>query len=179
MKSQVEFAQIKSLQTTKTHGGSLRHPQKHKRPLTFRSRNHFVLKSSRAKGDWSFRRHRFEIAGILKKFARKHSVGLVGYANVGNHIHLNLELSSRRQYQKFIRAVCAAIMMQVTGFSRWRRAPEGFRFWDARPFSRLVQSWREVLALDKYFDVNRMEGAGYTRSQAREWAHLLWAYRGP
>ena len=157
-----------------THGGSLKNPQKHKRPLGFRTRNHFVLRSSKAKGAWSFRRHKFEIAQILKKFARKHHIGLISYANVGNHIHLQLELSDRRNYRRFIRAICSAIATRVTGFSRWNNSPEGFRFWDARPFSRVLSSWREVQILDRYIVKNIWQALGAGPQEAKDLARIGW-----
>lgn len=179
MKNQLTFAKIKSKPGERRHGGEIKNPQKTKRPLTFRFRNHFVLRSTKAKGEWSFRRHRFEVAEILRRFARKHSIGLTSYANVGNHIHLSLEVSNRESYRKFIRAVSAAIMMQVTGFSRWKKAPENFQFWDARPFSRILVSWKEVLTLEKYLELNRWEGTGMKRAEARRWLNLIWAHQGP
>jgi hypothetical protein len=98
---------------------------------------------------------------------------------VGNHIHLSLEVSSRENYRKFIRAVSAAIMMQVTGYSRWKKAPAHFQFWDARPFSRLLTSWKEVITLKKYLELNRWEGTGVKRAEARQWLNLIWSHAGP
>jgi hypothetical protein len=179
MKKQLKLEGFSTPTSNRTHGGDQKNPQKTKRPLALRSRNHFVLRSTHAKGAWSFRRHRFEIAQILRHFARKHSIGLTSYANVGNHIHLSLEISTRRQYQKFIRAISAAIMMRVTGFSRWNKAPQDFHFWDQRPFSRALTSWKEAVTLDRYFELNRWEAAGVARSEARLWLNLMWAYQGP
>ena len=175
MGKQFSFQNIKPERSQ--HGGSLKNPQKRKRPLGFRSRNHFVLRSSKAKGSWSFRRHKFEIAEVLKKFARKHHVGLVSYANVGNHIHLQLEIPSRNQYRKFVRAICSAIMIQVTGYSRWKPSPKGFRFWDGRPFSRIVSSWQEARILDRYFNKNRWQALGANPTEARFLANLGWRVR--
>lgn len=160
------------------HGGSLKNPQKRKRPLSFRARNHFVLRSTKAKGVWSFRKHKHEISVILQKFAKRHHIGLQNSANVGNHIHLSLECGSRKQYVKFIRAVSAAIMMKVTGYSRWNKAPEGFQFWDARPFSRIVASWKELKTLDKYIVKNQLEGRGAMPEVARWLADMGWSGSG-
>lgn len=156
------------------HGGSLTNPQKRKRPLALRTRNHFVMRSSKAVKQWSFRRHKFVISAIIKKFAQRHHIGLVSMANVGNHLHLSLEISNRKQYRKFIRAICSAIMMQVTGYNRWNKAPEGFQFWDARPFSRIVSTWKEIQNLDRYLSKNRWQALGASRSEAQDLARIGW-----
>lgn len=149
------------------HGGEISNPQKNKRPLGFRSCNHFVLKSSVAKGKWSFRQHQKTIDLILRKFAKKHHIGLISYANVGNHLHLKIEISTRKQYRKFIRAISSAIMMAVTGYNRWNKAPEGFKFWDYRPFSRIIASWTEVKIIDQYILKNKWQGIGKNNTTAR------------
>lgn len=160
-----------------THGGALKSPQKYRRPLALRGRNHFVLRSTKAKGSWSFRRHKFEIAEILKRFASKHLVGLVSYANVGNHLHLNLEIPDRKSYIRFIRAISSAIAALITGYSRWNKAPEGFQFWDARPFSRVLSSWKEARILDRYIVKNVWQALGAQPQEARDLAHLGWNLR--
>ena len=128
---------------------------------------HLVLKSSKAKGEWSFVRHELEIRGILEKFARRNHIQILSAAYVANHIHLHIRVRSRQYFRAFIRSVTAAIMMRVTGFSRWKRAPEGFQFWDQRPFSRIVSSWKEFLNLKSYIEVNQWEGMGYSKGVAR------------
>lgn len=90
-------------------------------------------------------------------------------ANVGNHIHLQIKVTDRPRYRAFIRAVTAAVMMVVTGFSRWKRPPANFQFWDQRPFSRIVSTWRDYLNVKRYIQINQWEGRGLLRSMARDW----------
>jgi REP element-mobilizing transposase RayT len=149
------------------HGGNLKNPQKRRRPLAIRSTMHLVLRSSQAHKERSFRRHQRAIDKILKNFAEKYQVELLSTANVGNHLHLHMRPDSRKSYQRFIRAITAAIMMHVTGYSRWNPKPEGFQFWDLRPYSRIISTWREFLNLKKYVQVNQWEGFGVSRSVAR------------
>jgi REP element-mobilizing transposase RayT len=177
MRSQFSFKTTQTKKSRSEHGGSYKNPQKRKRPLSFRSHTHVVLRSTKATKIWSFRRHKIKVGQILQMFAKKHHIGLVSYANVGNHLHLDLQISSRQQYQKFIRAVSASIMMTVTGYSRWKKAPSGFQFWDARPFSRIVTSWREVLNLKAYIRKNQWEGYGTPTEFARYLAKQGWAPR--
>jgi REP element-mobilizing transposase RayT len=128
---------------------------------------HLVLRSSHAKGAWSLRRPKNfqETEKILQAFAQKHGVVLKKRVIHLNHIHLHVLLSSSRGYKRFIRAVSAAIAMRVTGMSRWNRLK--IRFWDRRPFSRIVVGGREELALKDYLEINELETLGCSRQEAR------------
>ena len=141
------------------------------RPLSTRETMHVVLRSTKAKGDWSFAKapNRKKIDAILKRFSRRYGVKVLSYANVGNHLHFHVKLGNRYLYAPFIRALTGAIAMAITGTSRWKRlkrAPKD-RFWDYRPFTRVVKSFRAFLNLRDYIKINQLEGHGYTRTQAR------------
>lgn len=133
---------------------------------------HLVLRSSHARGDWSFRRspHRKLVASVVKKFAGKFGVRLLSVANVGNHIHLHIQLTNRYTYAPFIRAITSAIAMGVTGISRWTRTVgdgrKNIRFWDRRPYSRIVVGFKDFLGLRDYIQINQWEGFGYRRGEA-------------
>lgn len=155
----------------KAYGGELRKTRKGRRsgrPLSVRDTMHLVLRSSKAKGDWSFRspKNEAEIKRILKKFSGKYGVKILSLANVGNHLHFQIKLSNRHVWRPFIRAITAAIAMAVTGKNRWRQENRG-RFWDYRPFTRVVRSWQACLMLKDYIKINRLEGQGYTKHIAR------------
>ncbi len=163
------------------------------RPLAVKETMHLVLRSTQAKGEWSFKRPKNEatINRIVEKFANKNGVRVVSLANVGNHLHMQIQLGNRYRYRAFIRAITGAIAMAITGRSRWsggtQQDSKGSRqesggskrrggitgderrkkFWDYRPFTRIVQSLRAVLNLQDYVRVNQLEGAGYACSDAR------------
>jgi REP element-mobilizing transposase RayT len=156
------------------YGGELfktRQGRARPRPLSTRETLHLVLRSSRAKNEWSFARkgNRKKIHEILTRFSRKYGVKVLSYANVGNHLHLHIKLSNRYHYQPFIRALTGAIAMAITGSSRWkplkRKAKD--RFWDYRPYTRIVRSFRALLNLKDYIRINQYEGFGYSRREAR------------
>jgi hypothetical protein len=172
----------------KSYGGELLKTRKGRRgprPIDTRATMHLVLRSSMAKGEWSFRRPRNQakIREIVDKFSARHGVRVLSLANVGNHLHFHLKIGNRFTYKPFIRAVTAAIAMAVTGASRWKRLGEcarerrpgadeasvnaRVRFWDYRPFTRIVQGLRAFLTLRDYIRVNQFEGAGYLREEAR------------
>lgn len=148
------------------HGGSLKNARKRQRPLSRKYSMHVVLRSTEARRGWSLRRHKHKIDQILKKFAAKYRVEILSYANVGNHIHLHLKLSGRQTYKAFIRAITAAIMIAVTGFSKWRPKPKNFQFWQHRPFSRIVRSLKAFKNMVDYIQINHLEGLGVERQTA-------------
>ena len=160
---------------SKAYGGELLKTRKGRsgpRPLATRGTIHLVLRSAKAKGDWSFKKHDGRIREIIGKFSRKYGVKVLSLANVGNHLHFQLKLSRHHLWNPFIRAVTAAITMAVTGANRWNPSRPGSegrkeRFWDYRPFTRVVQSWRGYLKLKDYILINQWEGAGHPRRLAR------------
>jgi hypothetical protein len=151
-----------------SYGGKLRSTRKSRampRPLAVRKTMHLVLKSSLARGEWSLRRHRGRIDSITKTFAARYAVKVLKYANVGNHLHVHFQLSNRHNYAAFIRGWTAALAMAVTGASRWHR-PEALKsrgFWDNRPFTRVVTTFREFTILNRYIVKNQVEGEGIPR----------------
>jgi REP element-mobilizing transposase RayT len=152
-----------------SYGGILLNTRKARqkpRPLAVRESMHVVLRSSKAKGEWSFKktRHENKISAILHKFAEKYHVHIFSLANVGNHLHLHIQLGARASYKPFIRAVTGAIAQAVTKASRVNRLAG--KFWDYRPFTRIVKGFNARLTLGDYIRVNQMEGLGYKRAEA-------------
>lgn len=140
------------------------------RPLATKESMHLVLRSSLAKGDWSFRKgdRQFRIRGLVEKFAQKNGVRVFRLANVGNHLHLHIQLGSRWAYKPFIRGLTAAIAMMVTGRNKWTaRTTEPVKFWDRRPFTRILKGRRSFLMLKDYVHINQLEGDGLRRPEAR------------
>lgn len=181
MKKPVQLEMLKKL--PKSYGGELLKTRKSRsagRPLDTRNTIHLVLRSTKAKGEWSFKRPKNDskIRDIVKRFSQKFGVKTLSVANVGNHLHLQIKLGNRFTYAPFIRSLTASIAMAVTGASRWK--PFELRlskknpnekvkdsFWDYRPFSRVIQSLRGFLNLRDYMRINQMEGFGFSRVEAR------------
>ena len=170
------------------YGGELRKKASGRlraRPLATKETMHLVMRSSQAKGAWSFRnsKNARRISQIIETFSFKYGVRVISMANAGNHLHLQIRLSSRHAYKPFIRAVTGAIAMAVTGRNRWTaggsrsRAREASanraasktpkKFWDYRPFTRIVQGFRAYLTLKDYVRINELEGYGHSRTEAR------------
>ncbi len=122
---QLKFQHLKS--SNSAYGGVLRNTRKGRsgpRPLAVRHSMHLVLRSSLAKGEWSFRKPKNakKIDLIIQKFSTKYGVSIHSMANVGNHLHLHIGLGTRYAYTPFIRAITSAIAMAVTGRTRWTNA---------------------------------------------------------
>jgi REP element-mobilizing transposase RayT len=152
-----------------------RNGRQNPRPLAVKSTMHLVLRSTHAKGKWRFQATRDKWKPILNKFAVKYGVKILSKADPGNHIHLHIQLSNRHSYRKFIRAVTAAIAMAITGASRWKKID--FKFWDRRPFTRIVIGGRGFLNVSDYVRVNALEARGYSREDSRQGVANFKAWR--
>jgi hypothetical protein len=67
-------------------------------------------------------------------------------------------------------------MMAVTGASRWKKVNLPKKFWDRRPFSRIILGFRAALKLKDYVRINQFEGWGLQRERAHFW--LSWEKSG-
>lgn len=159
-------AQLKIFPATALeYGGSARKGRrKVRRPFDRRRSMHIVMRSSRAKGAWSFLnpRHKLEIHGILIRLCEKYGIKIYGYENVGNHLHLHLRFPSRRELRAFLRVFAQRVMFLVTGARKG--SPRG-RFFEQIAYSRVVAWGREFFALKRYFLKNALESFGFSRAQ--------------
>jgi REP element-mobilizing transposase RayT len=158
----------------KEYGGALQTTRKGRqgpRPVSVYDSMHFVVRSTHAKGKWSFRtpKNFQRIEKILRSFTLKHGVDIYSQAIHFNHLHIHAKVSSVKGYKRFIRAITAAIAMAVTGMSRWN--PLDLKFWDRRPYSRIVRGLAEEVRLQDYIEINKYEANGYSRSEARRLYH--------
>lgn len=168
----------------KAYGGELLKTRKGRsrgRPIDTKRTIHLVLRSSKAIGEKSFWRpkNKENIRLIVHGFSTKFGVKILSMANVGNHLHFHIKLSSRYTYPPFIRSLTASIAMAVSGTSRWRPSRERLNkrdpsrgkvkdsFWDYRPFTRVVMGLRDFLNIRDYIEINRLESFGYQRPVAR------------
>ncbi|MGZ3660321.1 MAG: transposase [Bdellovibrionota bacterium] len=148
-------------QNPTAYGGALaktRAGRARPRPLTYVHTMHLVFRASKIAGPKPFR---MEGPGyprahaILKKFAARHGVELRRYVVNLNHIHLHIKIPSRQAYLRFVRAVTSAIAAKVK------------KYWDCRPFSRVVAPGRDARTMDDYIRLNEMEAFGMNRAEAR------------
>ncbi len=179
--------QIKLLKDLpKAYGGELfktRKGRSQPRPIVTKTSMHLVLKSSLAVKERSFLTpsNKQAIRVILNKFSIKYGVQILSGANVGNHLHFHIKINNRSAYKPFIRAITSAIAMSVMGVSRWKtKAQLGVKkFWDYRPFTRVIVGLKGYLNLNNYIEINKLEGKGIKREAARMLVHARFQPLGP
>lgn len=132
------------------------------RPISSKDPMHIVLKSTKAKGQFSFgyKSNVRKVNEIVQKKCVKYGVKLIEYSNNFTHLHLLAKFPSRAIYLRFIRALTAYLALAVSGASKLKclKAIFGKKgFWDFRPFTRVVKSFRGYKVARDYVVLNQLE----------------------
>ncbi|MGZ3732012.1 MAG: hypothetical protein ACXVCG_22510 [Bdellovibrionota bacterium] len=161
------------------HGGAHRAgKRKTARTIATKKPMHATFKSTRARGDWSFHRFDKAIEEKIYGLAKKYRVRIRLYQNVGNHLHLAAQASTRREFQSFLRVVPQAVAYLVTGTRKGRAIGT---FWDGLVHTRVVHWGRDWFNLKGYIARNRFEAAGAPRDLVDRWfkeARVAWFETG-
>lgn len=130
------------------------------RPFSSQHAMHVVMRSDVARGDFSLLRKetRSWLRLYLPRVARQFSVKLYSNSNNGNHIHLVIRASDKKQFASFLRVLSGMIARKVLGAERGRE--KGIKFWSSRPYSRLVTWGREFWSVLRYVERNILEARG-------------------
>lgn len=153
----------------KVFGGSLLTSNpKLKRPISIKKSSHLVMRSLLAKGSRSLLKFDREIRNIVNRQSKRHGVKVYRMANAGDHLHMMILPRSRRAYQAFIRSISGLIARLVTGVERGPatseyefRKDQKARFWEKRPFTRIVQWGRDHKETMAYLLRNKFEALGF------------------
>lgn len=117
---------------------------------------HIVMKSRFDLVTFSMltRKHEKEIKQTLRRHAKKFQIRILDFANVGNHLHIQVRWKRRLQIQNFLRAFAGVVARIVTGAQRGR--PFG-KFWGYLTFTKVVwhKSGRKIVS--KYIEKNKMQ----------------------
>jgi REP element-mobilizing transposase RayT len=154
------------------YGGDLRKKAENRgqRPLVFRSGSmHITLRSLKAKGIYSFQHSskRERVKNFVYSFSKAKGVKILSFANVGNHIHLHVKLHNQNLYLAWIRGLSSGLAMISHGLEGLKKLKElRQKFWEQRPFSRVIRSFKHFLNTKSYVEVNILEGMGMPRAQA-------------
>lgn len=143
-----------------THGGVI--PQKSKskskrkikKPLIEGKITHVVFKSSKAKGDLSFYKHKVIVNAILKERSKKYFIEIKDFVNMGNHLHLKVRFKNASYFKNFLRTFTALLARRITGA---RKGHSFGKFWDGLAYTRVLLTKFEELGLRAYFQANRIE----------------------
>jgi REP element-mobilizing transposase RayT len=130
-----------------------------RRPVVPRRAHHITLRALQARGEWSFLRPKNYalIRDVLRRQAKKHTVALESFVNVGNHLHLKVRPQTRVGFANFLRSVTCLLSRAITGARKGR--PLKQRFFDALAWSRVLRTWAEEKILNQYFADNALEAA--------------------
>lgn len=170
-------------------GGSLLHGKRRgRRPLSTKEPIHLVMRSSWAKGPNAFTqpRNKKVIEALCRTLAKKYGVRIYQRAIVSNHLHFVLRIHNRDTYKSFVRVLTGKIASHIMrgnsfsdflghvegeGFSKSRAKLEiqgkGQRFWQFRPFSRVMTWGRDFRVACRYVIQNTLEAFGFIPYRSR------------
>jgi REP element-mobilizing transposase RayT len=166
------FSSLNNSSST-SHGGELsRGKRKSFRPIDPKQVLHVVLRSSKARGSRSMLhpKHCNAIEGFVRKTAKRWGVRLYRYANVGNHLHLLVQVPTREAWKRFSKELSGGIAQIVTGAQKGSSllrsqdptvadsAKRGF--WDGLLYTRIVSFGRDFKGLCRYIVKNLFEAEG-------------------
>jgi REP element-mobilizing transposase RayT len=115
-----------------------------------------------------------KVEGLIESIAKKYGVKIYKRANVGNHLHLVLQMNTWL-WPKFIRELTGRIaqVIRELGVS----IENGF--WRYRPHTRIVRGWKKAFQLAlEYVGLNQLEAEGHiSRKETKTLRDLraIWA----
>lgn len=180
-------------------GGRLLHGKRRSaRPLSSKESIHVVMRSSWAKGTNSFlhTRNKNEILRLIKIISKQYFIKIYQTALVGNHLHLVINISHRRNYKTFARVLSSRIashVMRQQSFKVFKRslqnqewgdphpgAPEtqgiSQQFWQFRPWTRVLYWGRDFKKCCKYLVQNTLEALGFIEYTPRKNLYSKWIF---
>jgi len=161
---------------------------KKSRPFRAKLPLHVVMKSSKAVGERSLLRFNQDVERILDIQAKRHHVQIHGAANAGNHLHLVIQAVSPEYLAAFLKSIAGRIAQMIEGKAK-EQSREAFhsKFWDSRPYSRIVSWGREFKNVCRYIGINSTEIAlglprDFTRDMFAQIQHAVrsgWILKSP
>jgi REP element-mobilizing transposase RayT len=165
---QLAFKEFESEKRKEFGGALIRGNPRERRPISVKRPVHLVLRSSLAVGEKSFLKgkRRSRIKSLIDRAANVSGVKVYRLANAGNHLHLIVLPRSRAAFNAFIRAITGLIARLTLGAERGKS--KGVKFWDARPFTRILEWGRDYATACRYLMRNTLEALGFIEYQPRK-----------
>lgn len=138
-----------------------------------------MFKSAKARGSFSFYRHKSLITALLRERSRRFFVEVQDFVNMGNHLHLKVRFKDCRQFQNFLRTFAGLLARRIT--KAHRGAGLGVKFWDGLVYTRILRSRLEELGLKFYFSGNQIErDLGYQErvEYLKQWNRYIYRLKG-
>jgi REP element-mobilizing transposase RayT len=175
-------------------GQTLYGKRKSRRPLSTSEPIHFVLRSSWAMGPHSFLKphHKVHIDALITSLAKKYGITIYQRAIASNHLHLLVRIKDRRGYVAFIRVLSskvALLVMKTKSFQLFRKSlrnlrgdgaktteiqGKGQKFWQFRPFHRILFWGRDFRSCKSYVIQNTLEALGFLAYKPRKNTNARW-----
>jgi REP element-mobilizing transposase RayT len=113
---------------------------------------------------WNSMREQF-----LRKQSKQNSINSNGVVNKGREFDTQeIQAQGKIDMEKVEQGKAEMEKTKTEKIKIESESEQGcFRFWDYRPFTRIVEGFRAFLNLRDYIQVNRLEGYGYSRGEAR------------
>jgi REP element-mobilizing transposase RayT len=124
------------------------------------------MRSTLATGPRSFLKKRRQLEELVKSTGKAKGVKIYRMANAGNHLHLIVLPKTRASYKAFIRSISGLIARVTLGAERGRA--KGQRFWDALPFTRILEWGRAYRTACDYLLQNTLEALGFIPYKPRK-----------
>lgn len=133
---------------------------KFERPFSNAHAIHVTFRSSLAVGPNSFLcpRNWLWLQNYIPSLAHRLNIELYRWSVNGNHLHLVLRALDRKSFQTFLKVVASRTARFVLAVERGRA--KRVRFWDKRPYSRLLTWGPEFKNVLRYVARNSKEALG-------------------
>ncbi|MGE3681269.1 MAG: transposase [Bdellovibrionales bacterium] len=166
--------------------------RKGRRPLSSTEAVHVVFRSSWARGENSLLKtyNKNPVIGIIRSVTHRYRVRIYRLAVASNHVHLILKFGSRDLYKAFIRVVTGRIanhVMKSNSFKDFIQTVlssglahldeiqgKGQRFFQFRPFSRVLHWGRDYRTCCDYVTQNELEAIGFLEYRPRADRYATW-----
>ena len=161
------FSGFEKLKIKDFGGALIKGNPREARPVSTKRPMHLVMRSTLARGERSFLRpaRAKQIKDLVQRTSQRHGVKVYRFANSGNHLHLVIKPVSKRAFQTYIRAISGLIARITLGAEKGKA--KGLKFWDARPFTRIVEWGQDYQNVCNYVLQNTVEAIGFIAYQPR------------
>lgn len=138
------------------------------RPISVKRPMHLVMRSSRATGEKSFLRAKRarKIEALVHRLGKEKGVKVYRFANSGNHLHFIVLPKSRDAFKAYIKAISGIIARLTLGAERG--SAQGVRFWDAKPYTKIIEWGSEYKTVCDYLLRNTLEALGFISYRPRK-----------
>lgn len=160
-KKQAVLPGFNALNVKEFGGALLKGNPREQRPISIKRSMHLVLRSTLAKGEHSFlnRSRAKQIQTLIHRLGDQMGVKVYRFANSGNHLHLIVMPRSREAFKSYIKAISGLIARLTLGVERGKS--KGLKFWDARPWTRIIEWGRDFRSVALYLTQNTLEALGF------------------